>query len=122
MLLIFPIELNSCEGTQKCAKTLYNINKNKKDYAKALAFHEIYQSLSDTLQRNENKKGLTLLKTRAEYDQQKLELIEENKRALAKQRGLIYAAIIVLIIFAIITFFIKRAERIQKTLNKELKI
>jgi signal transduction histidine kinase len=109
------------EGTQKCAKTLYNINKNKKDYAKALAFHEIYQSLSDTLQRNENKKGLTLLKTRAEYDQQKLELIEENKRALAKQRGLIYAAIIVLIIFAIITFFIKRAERIQKTLNKELK-
>lgn len=110
------------EGTQKCAKTLYKINKNKKNYGKALRFHEIYLELWDTLHRNENKKSLTLLKTREEYDQQKIALIEENKRALAKQRGLIYAAIIVLVIFAIITFFIKRAERIQKTLNKELKI
>ncbi len=109
------------EGTQKCAKTLYNINKKNKQYEKALAFHEIYLTLSDTLHRNENKKSLTLLKTRAEYDQQKVALIEENKKALAKQRGLIYAAIIVLVIFAIITFFIKRAEKIQKQLNKELK-
>ncbi len=108
------------EGTQKCAKTLYNINKNKKEFEKALAFHEIYQSLTDTLHRNENKKSLTLLKTRAEYEQHKVTLIEENKKALAKQRGLIYAGIIVMIIFAIITFFIKRAEKIQKRLNKEL--
>jgi len=108
------------EGTQKCAKTLYNINKNKKEFEKALAFHEIYQALTDTLHRNENKKSLTLLKTRAEYDQQKVALIEENQKALAKQRGLIYAGIIVMVIFAIITFFIKRAEKIQKRLNKEL--
>lgn len=108
------------EGTQKCAKTLYNINKNKKEFEKALAFHEIYQALTDTLHRNENKKSLTLLKTRAEYDQQKVALIEENQKALAKQRGLIYAGIIVMVIFSIITFFIKRAEKIQKRLNKEL--
>ena len=44
------------EGTQKCAYTLYSINKNKKNYAKALNFHELYQKLSDTLSRNENKK------------------------------------------------------------------
>ncbi|NNK20136.1 MAG: tetratricopeptide repeat-containing sensor histidine kinase [Flavobacteriaceae bacterium] len=108
------------EGTQKCAKTLYNINKNNNDYRKALAFHEIYQELSDTLHRNENKKSLTMLKTRAEYDQQKQTLIDENQKALAKQRGLIYAGIIVMIIFSIITFFIKRAEKIQKRLNTEL--
>ena len=113
--------INFLEGTQKCALTLYRINKNKKLFDKALAFHEIYQELSDTLHRNENKKSLTLLKTRAEYDQQKKTLIEANQKALAKQRGLIYAAIIVLIIFAIITFFIKRAEKIQKRLNSELK-
>jgi len=114
--------INFAEGTQKCANTLYKINKNKKNYGKSLRFHEIYLELSDTLHRNENQKSLTLLKTRSEYEQQKTALIEENKKALAKQRGLIYAAIIVLVIFAIITFFIKRAERIQKTLNKELKI
>ncbi len=113
-------KINFLEGTQKCALTLYRINKNKESYQKALAFHEIYQELTDSLHRNENKKSLTLLKTRAEYDQQKQAIIEENQKALAKQRGLIYAAIIVLIIFAIITFFIKRAEKIQKKLNTEL--
>ncbi len=113
-------KINFLEGTQKCALTLYRINKNKEMFDKALAFHEIYQELSDTLHRNENKKSLTLLKTRSEYDQQKQTLIEANQKALAKQRGLIYAAIIVLIIFAIITFFIKRAEKIQKKLNTEL--
>ncbi len=109
------------EGTQKCAKTLYNVNKNNNDFQKALAFHEIYQELSDTLHRNENKKSLTLLKTRSEYEQQKIALVQENKKALAKQRGLIYAGIITLAIFAIITFFIKRAEKIQKRLNTELR-
>jgi signal transduction histidine kinase/tetratricopeptide (TPR) repeat protein len=112
--------INFLEGTQKCALTLYRINKNKEIFEKALAFHEIYQELTDTLHRNENKKSLTLLKTRSEYDQQKKTLIEANQKALAKQRGLIYAAIIVLVIFAIITFFIKRAEKIQKKLNTEL--
>ncbi|NNK12257.1 MAG: HAMP domain-containing histidine kinase, partial [Flavobacteriaceae bacterium] len=86
-----------------------------------LAFHEIYQEVSDTLHRKENKKSLTMLKTREEYDRQKQELIEANQIALAKQRGLIYAGIIVMIIFSIITFFIKRAEKIQKRLNTELK-
>ncbi len=108
------------EGTRDCAKTLYRINKKNGDYEKSLAFHEIFQEITETLHRTENKKSLTLLKTRAEYDQQKQVLIEANQQALAKQRGLIYAAIIVLIIFAIITFFIKRAEKIQKKLNAEL--
>ncbi|MBT8283582.1 MAG: tetratricopeptide repeat-containing sensor histidine kinase [Muriicola sp.] len=113
--------INFVEGTQKCAKTLYKISKNKKEFRKALAFHEIYQEVSDTLHRKENKKSLTMLKTREEYDRQKQELIEANQIALAKQRGLIYAGIIVMIIFSIITFFIKRAEKIQKRLNTELK-
>ncbi|WP_239530935.1 tetratricopeptide repeat-containing sensor histidine kinase [Muriicola jejuensis] len=108
------------EGIRDCAYTLYKINKKNGDFEKSLAFHEIFQDITETLHRTENKKSLTLLKTRAEYDQQKQELIEANQKALAKQRGLIYAAIIVLIIFAIITFFIKRAEKIQKRLNAEL--
>ncbi|WP_229732455.1 tetratricopeptide repeat-containing sensor histidine kinase [Muriicola marianensis] len=108
------------EGTRECAYTLYLVNKKNGNFQKALAFHEIYEEIAETLHRLENKKSLTLLKTRSEYDQQKQELIEANEQALARQRGLIYAAIIVLIIFAIITFFIKRAEKIQKKLNAEL--
>jgi signal transduction histidine kinase len=110
------------EGTQKCAYTLYSINKNKKNYAKALNFHELYQKLTDTLSRNENKKSLTMLKTKTEYDQQKQLLMEENDKALAKQQRYITAAMAILIVFMIITVLVYRAEKVQKRLNKELEL
>ena len=108
------------EGNQKCAYTLYRINKNKKNFSRALSFHELYQKLSDSLSRNENKKSLTLLKTKTEYDQQKQLLIEENEKALAKQQRYIIAALAILLVFVIITILVYRAEVIQKRLNKEL--
>ena len=45
------------EGKQECALILYNINKNKEKFKKALTYHEIYQNISDTLHRNENKRS-----------------------------------------------------------------
>ena len=108
------------EGTQKCAYTLYRINKNKKSYSQALIFHELYQNLSDTLSRNENKKSLTLLKTKTEYDLHKKILIEENDKALAKQERYIIAALAIIFVFIIITILVYRAEVMQKRLNKEL--
>ena len=76
------------EGTQKCAKTLYKVNKNKGDFETALVYHELYQKMSDTLSRNENKKSLAMLKTKNEYEKQKHELIEENEKALAGAKAL----------------------------------
>ncbi|MGB5204715.1 MAG: tetratricopeptide repeat-containing sensor histidine kinase [Eudoraea sp.] len=108
------------EGTQKCAYTLYRINKNKKNYSEALNFHELYQKLSDTLSRNENKKSLTMLKTKTEYDKQKQTLIAENEKALAQQQRYIIAALAILVVFIIIIILVYRAEKIQKRLNKEL--
>lgn len=108
------------EGKKKCAKTLYEVNKNKGDYATALKYHEIYQALSDTLSRNENKKSLTMFKTKMAHDKQKENLIIENEKALAKQRGYIYGAGIILLILMLITFLVYRNEKNQKKLNKEL--
>ena len=108
------------EGTQKCAYTLYRINKNKKNYSEALNFHELYQKLSDTLSRNENKKSLTMLKTKTEYDKQKQTLIAENEKALAQQQRYIIAALAILVVFIVIIILVYRAEKIQKRLNKEL--
>ncbi|MGB6152356.1 MAG: tetratricopeptide repeat-containing sensor histidine kinase [Pricia sp.] len=109
------------EGKQKCAKTLYKINKNKQDFAMALEYHELYQTLSDTLSRNENKKSLTLLKTKMEHEKQKEDLIEENRKQLAQQRNYVNAALAILLIFIIVTFLVRRSERIQKNLNTALK-
>lgn len=113
-------KINFKEGTQKCARTLYKINKNKQDYATALKYHEIYQSFSDTLSRNENKKSLTMLETKVEHEKQKLALVRENEMALATQRNYVNAALAILLIFVVVTFLVHRGEKIQKKLNKKL--
>ena len=109
------------EGKQKCAKTLFKINKNKNDFATALGYHEIYQQLSDTLSRNDNKKSLVMLKTKMEHEKQKEQLIEENQKQLAEQRNYVNASLAILLIFIVITFLVRRSESIQKNLNAELK-
>jgi len=115
-------KLKYIEGTQKCAKTLFKIHKNKKDFENALAYHELFQNLSDSLFRNENKKSLTMLKTKTEHEKQKEVLIIQNQKVLAKQKNYVYAASSILFIFLVVTFLMKRSERIQKNLNKELYI
>lgn len=110
------------EGQQKCAYTLYKINKNKGNFSEALSYHEVYQDLSDTLHRNENKRSLTMLKTKTEYEQQRQTLIEENKLALAAQRRYVNAALAILLIFIVVTFLVHRNQKMQKKLNSELKV
>ena len=110
------------EGQQKCAYTLYKINKNKGNFSEALSYHEVYQDLSDTLHRNENKRSLTLLKTKTEYEQQRQALIEQNELALASQRRYVNAALLILLIFIVVTFLVHRNQKIQKKLNSELKV
>ncbi len=113
-------KLQFMEGKQKCAKTLYKIHKNKRDFKGSLEYHELYQRLSDTLSRNENKKSLTLLKTKMEHEKQKQDLIEENQKQLAQQRNYVNASLAILLIFVVITFLVRRSEKIQKNLNTEL--
>ena len=109
------------EGKRTSAKTLYRISKKREDYNSALAYHEIYQQLSDTLSHIENQKSLTLLKTNLQHDKQKKVLILENEKQLAKQRNYVYAALAILLLFIAVTFLVKRNEKMQKRLNEELK-
>lgn len=121
-LMAFDISnrIKFVEGTQKCAKTLYNISKNSGDYETALNYHELYQRLSDTLSRDENKKSLTMLKTKMDYDKQKRALIEANEKELSRQRGYINAALFILLIFIVVTLLVHRGQKIQKKLNLKL--
>ncbi|WP_276166541.1 tetratricopeptide repeat-containing sensor histidine kinase [Zobellia alginiliquefaciens] len=113
-------DIQDMEESQQCAKTLYLINKNKENYTEALKYHEIYQTLSDTLSRNENKKSLTMLKTKMEHEKQKADLIEENNKQLDMQRAYVNVALGILVIFIIVTLLVGRSEKIQKNLNSEL--
>lgn len=107
-------------GIQESAEILYSYYKEKGDFETSLKFHEHYQSITEHLTKNENQKGLTMLKTKMQYDQQKQQLISENDKALAKQKTYVYIAVFILSIFFAITLFIRKSVRIQKGLNKEL--
>lgn len=113
-------EINSLDGIAKSAKTLYKINKKKEDYTTALMYHELYQKTSDTISRDENKKSLTLMKTKINHDQQQESLILESEQALAKQRILIYGALIIMAILLVIMFLIYLSKKKQNQLNRKL--
>lgn len=113
-------KLNSLQGQISCTETLYKIHKDHHNFDKALEFHEVFQKLSDSLSKDENRRSLSLLETKIEYDKQRQELIEENEKALAKQRNYIYLAVSILLILAVITILVYRSEKIQKKLYKEL--
>ncbi len=113
-------KLNVIRGKKNASQTLYELNKKEDNAVKALQYHEIFQQLSDTLARNENKKNLLMLQTRLSMERQKEKLIAENELALAEQKNYVTAIMGVLLIFMAITFLVKRSEKIQKNLNKEL--
>ena len=108
-------------GIKNSAKKLSKIFKDKKEFKKSLWYHELYQVSYESLVLTSNEKALNMLKTKMEYDQQKQQLINDNEKALAKQKVYIYVAFIILVIFAIIMFIIHRNEQEQKKLNIELR-
>ena len=113
-------KINFVEGTRSCAQTLYQIHKRKEDYATALVYHELFQSLSDSLSRSENRQALKLHKTKTEYERQKAALMEANEMALAQQKRYIRIGWIMLLISVVIIYLVNRSKKLQKRLAKEL--
>jgi len=113
-------KISDLAGIKESAEILYTLKKKNEQFKEALNYHELFQKISDTLTLNENKKGLTMLKTKIEYDQQKEQLIIENKEALAKQWRYLYIALFLLFVFLAITVLIRKNATTQKALNKEL--
>ena len=113
--------ISSLEGQKECSNTLYKIFKRKEDFNNALLYHELHKKLSDSLTRDANKKSLSLLKAKLNYEKQKELLIKKNEKALARQRVIIYSALSVLAILGVIIFIVVRSQNIQKALNKKLR-
>lgn len=113
--------LKSKKGLKNSSKTLYKISKQKNNFEEALSYHEIFQELSETLSLKKGEKSLLMLKTKMGHIRQKEQLLAENKKALARQKNYIIAASGILLVLVAIIFLIKRSEKIQKRLNRELK-
>ncbi|WP_343486530.1 tetratricopeptide repeat-containing sensor histidine kinase [Allomuricauda sp. d1] len=114
-------QLNSIQGQIDCSETLYHIHKKQGQFDKSLQYLEFFKELSDSLSKDKNRRSLSLLEAKLEYEKQQQNLIAENQKALAKQRNYIYLAFVILLILGVVTLLVYRNEKIQKKLNKELK-
>jgi len=123
-LVAFEIASRLNESTEiiKSADILSLIYKNKKDFKNALKYQEISKKISTNIHINNNEKTLLMFKTKMNHEQQKENLIKENEKALAKQEKYIYVTLVIVFILTVITLLIRRSDKIQKKLNKELKL
>jgi signal transduction histidine kinase len=112
--------LKEKKGIKKSAEILYKVSKKRNDYLNALNYHELFQKLSDTMSNNSSKRNLLMLKARMDHEDQKKTLVEDNQKALAKQKNYVYASVAILLILMVITLIVRRNEKIQKNLNREL--
>ncbi len=113
--------IKSLEGQRDGAKTLYKIYKKQGDHRVALEYHELFQSISDTLSRDGNKRSLSLLKTKLDYNQQKKDLITKNTKELAKQQNYIITTLVVIVALILGGIPLYFNQKKQKKLYKELK-
>lgn len=114
--------IKSSSGQRDCSEILYQLSKNKGDFEKALAHHELFQRLTDSVHKDENKRSLNLLKTKLKYDKDKQMLIAKSEKELAKQRNLINVSVIVLIVLLAAAIPLYFNQKKLRRLYKELKI
>ena len=101
--------LSLLEDPIKSYELLYKINRENKNLDDALKYHEKFKLLSDSISRKENLNSLGVLKTKLEFEkQQKNAEIESNKQK-TKQNIFMYLGLILLVIFGLNYFLIKKA-------------
>lgn len=113
-------KINSRDGTRDCAQTLYRVYRKNEDYATALAYHEFFQQLSDSLSKTENQQSLNLHKAKTQYEQQKAALIAASDLELSRQKRYIRIGWVLLFIALVILYLVFRSKKLQKRLTEEL--
>jgi signal transduction histidine kinase len=115
-------KLSLLEDSIKSYELLYKINRANKNYENALDYHEKYKVLSDSISRKENSNSLGVLKTKLEYEKQQKNAEIENNKQKTKQNIFMYLGLILLVIFGLIIFLLKKQSKARKLFNNELRL
>jgi signal transduction histidine kinase len=110
------------ERQKNASELLYTLYKKKNELVKSFKYLEIFQQLSENLARDESKKSMLISKTKLDYDKQKEDLIENNKKSLARQTNIIFAILMIVLVLTGFIFLVLRNQKVQKKLNEELKL
>jgi serine phosphatase RsbU (regulator of sigma subunit) len=125
------LELNSPDQISSSTKSNYLLFKNTKEFEKALEMLEIHIEMRDSIINKENQKELLKQLFKHNYEKQKTIDDAEHQKQLAiehevknKQKVIIYAGILVLllvVIFSVIIFNRLRVTKKQKIVIEEQK-
>ena len=109
------------ERQKNASELLYKLHKKKNNFAESFRYLEIFQQLSTTLSQDESKKSMLMFKTQMDYEKQKQDLIENNKKSLTKKTNIIAWILTLVLILTGFILFVLRNQKVQKKLNCELK-
>lgn len=109
------------ERQQIASKLLYKLYKKENNVAESFKYLEVFQQLSDTLAQSDSKKKMLMLKTQKDYEKQKQDLIETNKKSLSKQTNIIASILALVLVLTGFILLVLRNQKKQEKLNQELK-
>ncbi|KJD36114.1 hypothetical protein PW52_05745 [Tamlana sedimentorum] len=115
-------ELNIALCIKESHETLYQVYQKLNNYELAYKHQQKYLSLYKKETEEKFKKGLGLLRTKIEFENQKKQLIQEQNKTLTKHKYFNYLTVAALLILLLTLFSIFKTNRLQKKFNKKLKI
>ena len=114
-------ELTALTAIKESNLILSKIYFEKGQISKAYQYQSEYITLYEKGSAEKFKKGLGVLRSKMEFENQKKALIEENNKALAKQKTYVYITLATLLIVSLFLLLIFRTHRLQKRFTAKLK-
>ncbi|MGL4596359.1 MAG: tetratricopeptide repeat protein, partial [Bacteroidia bacterium] len=108
------------ENIRAASSLLYELYKTQNRSADALAMHELYSKMQDSLQAQEALKIVIQEKLRGDYENKTAQTEALQKVKDTRQRFILYGCIIGFILLSILLFFVWRSYRVKKKANVEI--
>ena len=113
-------KINDLKNIKESNLILSKIYDKKGLYNKAYEYQSEYMALFEKSSVEKFKKGLGVLRSKMEFDNEKKVIIEENNKALAKHKQYVYFALSALFIAILFLGLIYRTNKLQKKFTAEL--
>ncbi|MGO4921190.1 tetratricopeptide repeat-containing sensor histidine kinase [Maribacter spongiicola] len=108
------------KGLERAYRTLYEINKSQDNVAESLKYLELTEKLSNDIFKKNNRRNLTMLNAKLNFEKETENLKAQNELALNQQRKYVKWSLAGLFALMVIVFIILKANKREKVLNKKL--
>jgi len=107
-------------GLEQAYRLLYKIKKEQKKFTEALKYLEMTEKLSNDNFKKKNRRNLTMLNAKLNFEKETENLKAQSEQALSQQRKYVKWSLAALFTLIIIVLLILNANRREKVLNKKL--